>query len=120
MVKPKAEPAPVQLMISVSKKNFRNATSRNRIKRIIRECFRLNKSIVAGRAQGYDVSVLIALIYTPKELPDFHQMKARMTGLLTQLAEKIPGQPAARKTREAENKNISEEHTENTDQTLLP
>ena len=38
--------ADIQVLIVVSKRNFKNAVDRNRIKRLIREAYRLNKSII--------------------------------------------------------------------------
>ncbi|HEX8039497.1 MAG TPA: ribonuclease P protein component [Chryseosolibacter sp.] len=62
-----------QVLISVSKKNFRNATDRNRIKRRIRESFRLNKNLLpAGR------KLMIAYIYTAKEILTFAQIQERL------------------------------------------
>jgi ribonuclease P protein component len=54
--------------VSVSKRNFKLAVHRNRIKRLLREAYRLNKSILID-AQVTNYSIMI--LYNHKELPDF-------------------------------------------------
>jgi ribonuclease P protein component len=52
-----------QILISVSKRNFKRAVDRNTIKRRIREAYRLNKHQISDTHKW-----LIAYIYTPKEI----------------------------------------------------
>jgi ribonuclease P protein component len=62
-----------QVLISVSRKNFRNASDRNLIKRRVRESFRLNKNLLPVRPK-----LLIAYIYTAKEILTFAQIQERL------------------------------------------
>jgi ribonuclease P protein component len=62
-----------QVLISVSRKNFKRAVDRNRIKRRIRESFRLNKNLLPGAP-----NLLIAYIYTAKEILTFAQIQDRL------------------------------------------
>lgn len=62
-----------QVMISVSRKNYRKATDRNLIKRRIRESFRLNKNLLPITPK-----FLIAYIYTAKEILTFAQIQERL------------------------------------------
>jgi len=66
-----------QVMISVSRKNFRKAVDRNRIKRRIRESIRLNKNLLPQ-----DPKLLIAYIYTAKEILTFAQIQERLVKTL--------------------------------------
>lgn len=60
-------------MISVPKKTFKKATDRNLLKRRIREAYRLNKFAIAASQK-----LLIAYIYTAKEILTFAQIQERL------------------------------------------
>lgn len=62
-----------QVLISVSKKNFKRAVDRNRIKRRIREGYRLNKNLLMDRKK-----LLIAYIYSVKEILPSAQIHDRL------------------------------------------
>lgn len=55
--------APYQLLISVPKRQFKRAVHRNRLKRLIRECYRLQKHTLPQLKQPY----ALALIYIGRE-----------------------------------------------------
>ncbi len=59
----------VKVVISVSKHRFKKAVDRNKIKRLIRESFRLNKFVLENGLKGQ--KVYLAIIYTSNEIPDF-------------------------------------------------
>ncbi|MDN4166175.1 ribonuclease P protein component [Cytophagales bacterium LB-30] len=75
------EPAPHQLLISVSKRNFKKAVDRNRIKRLIRETYRTNKHLLSASESKYR----LALIYTAKEIPEFKHLNQKLIEILSRL-----------------------------------
>ncbi len=62
-----------QVLFTVSKRNFKRAVDRNKIKRRMREAFRLNKSKLSDSKK-----LLIGYIYTPKEILPFLQIEEAM------------------------------------------
>jgi ribonuclease P protein component len=58
--------APPQVLISVSKRTFKRAVDRNRIKRLIREAYRLNKYRLIEQPNGHSIA-LLGIIFTGKE-----------------------------------------------------
>lgn len=71
-----------QVLFSVSKKNFKNATDRNLIKRRMREAYRLNKASYLPQS-GWQM----AYIYTPKDILDFAKIQEKMIVALKRLSE---------------------------------
>lgn len=78
-----------RILVSVSKRNFKKAVDRNRIKRLIREAYRHNKHILSPEfATPKDESLLIGFIYTGKNLPDFQEVEQKIMLILQELVTK--------------------------------
>lgn len=69
---------PARLLISVPKKNFKRAVDRNHIKRLIREAYRLNKSVLYDCLNNHQIKINIAFIYTQKDILSFHEIEKQM------------------------------------------
>lgn len=83
------EQAGLQIGVSVSKRYFKKAVDRNKIKRLLREAYRLQKNelvqlIKAGNRKGF-----VFFIYTDKTLPDYKTVFDTMTKCLQTLKRKI-------------------------------
>ncbi len=79
----KENTAPVAVLISISKKRFKKATERNRIKRIVREAFRKNKALLyESEMLKNDKSLLIGLIYTGKTILPYSEVEKKIVLIL--------------------------------------
>jgi len=71
--------------VSVSKKNFKRAVDRIRIKRLLREAYRLNKALLLdNNITGYSFMIL----YNSKEMPDFKLIDTKIKQLFTKFLTK--------------------------------
>jgi len=79
----------VQFGVGVSAKNFKKAVDRNRIKRLTREAWRLQKNEISKKAKETQRQLNVFFIYTGRELPDFTTVKDKVAIALKKLADKI-------------------------------
>ncbi|MFM2048945.1 MAG: hypothetical protein RI955_1493 [Bacteroidota bacterium] len=79
------QPFPAQIVVSVSKRNFKKAVDRNRIKRLIRENYRLNKSNLYQHLHLKNKNILLAITYIGKDLPEFAIIETSITKGLQKL-----------------------------------
>ena len=68
------KPATCRLLLSVSKKRFHHAFKRNRVKRLIREAWRKNKSPLCELCIKHTISLDIALIYQATVIHSYEEM----------------------------------------------
>ena len=92
-------PLTTQILISVSKRHFKQAVKRNRVKRQIREAYRLNKDILNHSPHksvaspfgedGGAPPLSLAFIWQSDEILPTAVVEERMKNLLTRLSEKL-------------------------------
>ena len=71
---------------AIPKKNFKKAISRNRIKRQMREAYRLHKQLLRPH-NGKNFALLF--LYISKDEPQYRQLETSMRALLNQIADEI-------------------------------
>ena len=79
---------PVQMMVSVSKRHFKHAVNRNRVKRQVREAYRHHKQLLVEKVPE-NKSMAIAFIWLSDTLCDSRQVKKSVKRLLIKVAEDI-------------------------------
>ena len=68
----KGDETPLKIAFSVPKKRFKNATDRNRIKRQLREIYRLNKHRIISDLIKADKQMHCLIIYASNDVPKFN------------------------------------------------
>lgn len=66
---------PNAIIVSVPKRNFKRAVKRNLLKRRIRECYRLNKGILAT-THGYSFNVLF--VYISRDIKEYNYIEEHL------------------------------------------
>lgn len=80
--------AAVSILVSVSKKRFKRAVKRNRVKRQIREAYRKNKQELLCSLSQQEQQLAIAFIYLSDELVPSAMIEEKMKVLLARILEK--------------------------------
>jgi ribonuclease P protein component len=75
----------LQAAVSVSKRNFKKAVDRNRIKRLMREGYRLSKPALEQQLRDHEQGMQLFLLFTGKEIPDYELISSKMKTLMVRL-----------------------------------
>jgi ribonuclease P protein component len=72
-----------KVLISVPKRNFKKAVDRNRLKRQIREAYRLNKQRIFAQLDGTQIPDFLAIGYIAKEKLPFDVLESKLIAVLS-------------------------------------
>jgi ribonuclease P protein component len=75
----------IQFGVGVSNKNFKKAVDRNRIKRLVREAWRLQKLPLQQKLKEKKRQLNIFFIYTGKEIPEYSEAVDKINKTLEKL-----------------------------------
>ena len=82
------EDACLKAGFGISQKKFKKATDRNRLKRLMRECYRVQKQYLKDILTFNKRSLAVFFIYTGNTLPEYTELKEKIKASLKRL-EKI-------------------------------
>ena len=84
-----SENSGLKAAFTASKKNFKKAVDRNRIRRLMKESWRLQKNNLQLSLQSSQKSLDIFFIYTGKELPEYPFIYKKMEEVIQKLHDQI-------------------------------
>lgn len=85
-----AQAPKARMMVSVSKRHFKRAVKRNRVKRQVREAYRHNKDIILKRLnEPTGKAVIMAFIWLDDNPRDSCDVSKSVVSLLERLSEKL-------------------------------
>jgi len=78
---------PVQVLITVPKKKFKKAHDRNRIRRQIKECYRLQKNILYEVLSMKRLQCAVVMVYIAKEKLNYTKIDHACSAIIKNIAE---------------------------------
>ena len=82
----------LKMGVSATKRLFRLAVTRNLIKRRMRECIRLNKTILTSQLSEKNITLSFMLIYIGKDIVTYNEFDTKIKQMLTRLGKKCIAQ----------------------------
>jgi ribonuclease P protein component len=93
---------PAQVLFTVSKRNFKRAHDRNRIKRLMREAYRVQKHKMLESLSSKGGQYALLFIFTGRQLPDCAYVHGRMQELLKRIPSAVASAKADTEPRKNE------------------
>lgn len=81
--------SPISVLVSVPKKRIKSAVKRNRIKRQVREAYRLNKHYLEALTESIDHHLDIAFVFVREDLMEYSIIEKGMRKGLTEIANRL-------------------------------
>lgn len=88
-IEPKTDVVNASVMVNVPKKRFKRAVKRNRLKRLMREAYRLNKQPLSEVLNQRNLQIHLAFNYVSDEELDFETIQNKMKSGLQRIIEKV-------------------------------
>jgi ribonuclease P protein component len=76
---------PAKAMITLSSRNFKRSVDRNRIKRLMREAYRMNKQILYDSLDKSSKKIAVIIIYTGKIMISYSEAESKIILILQRL-----------------------------------
>lgn len=102
-------PQPVKFMVSVPKKKIRSAVKRNRVKRVLREIWRLNKESLYIEMKKNGLRANIMFMYLTSDPPDFKLIEKKIPAVFTFILTELVKQKTEAAREEASKKKLEGE-----------
>ncbi|MDG2448248.1 MAG: ribonuclease P protein component [Saprospiraceae bacterium] len=76
---------PILFGVSASKRNFKKAVDRNRIKRLVRESYRIQKNALFGDLERNEFSAAMMILYVGKSMITQNEMDSAMINAIKKI-----------------------------------
>ena len=80
----------VKMGVGVSKKYFKLAVKRNRVKRLLRETYRINKLPLIDFANEQKKNISVFFLYIDKEMIEYKVLNEKMKKIIEKLIKQTP------------------------------
>lgn len=87
----KEQDAPVKIAFGVPKRNFKQAVKRNRIKRLMREAYRQQKTDFYSSLALKSVKITVLIVYAHRDMPEYEDLRGKIILSLQRLINAIDG-----------------------------